>query len=181
MVAVLFHRQWLASLADQRRIHHMRMEHVKNNDCVGGWNQINDSNCFLFAALVSSRYDDPYPKNTLYFSPPARWGLLDFMSDARLLLLPSFFLLPPPSSSFFRAGPHLPAPDRSGPRRISSASSWSRESERCGPRRTSTGEESSVVGLARPQPSSSVGLAGPQPARCCAPWASPETARNKAI
>ena len=49
------------------------------------------------------------------YSPPTRWGLLDFMSDARLLL--------PPSSSFL-AGPHLPALDRSEPRRISSASSW---------------------------------------------------------
>ena len=113
-------------------------------------------------------------------SPPARWGLLDFMSDARLILLP-------PSSSFFLAGPHLPALDRSEPRRdLTSASSliamvlaglqparvwalWSspdfnrRESERCGPRRTSTGE-----GL------SAVGLAGLQPARFGALWASPD-------
>ena len=45
-----------------------------------------------------------------YNSPPARWGLLDFMSDARLLLLhPSsfFLLLLPPSSSFFLAGSSL--------------------------------------------------------------------------
>ena len=57
------------------------------------------------------------------FSPPARCGLLDFMSDARLLLLVVHSFLPsflPPS---FLAGPHLPALDRSGPRRTSSASS----------------------------------------------------------
>ena len=66
---------------------------------------------------------------------------------------PSFFLLPP-SSSFFLAGPHLPALDRSEPRQISSASSWSqwaspdlnrRDSDRGGPRRTSTGEIRSTV------------------------------------
>ena len=74
-------------------------------------------------------------------SPPARWGLLDFMSDARLLLLP------PSSSSFFLLLP----------RRTSSASSWSqwsspdfnrRDSARRGPRRTSTGEIRRAVGLA---------------------------------
>ena len=130
-------------------------------------------------------------------SPPARWGLLDFMSDARLLalvLLPrpsSFFLprhlvLPRPSSSFLLlAGSHLPALDRSEPRRISSASSWSQWAspdlicqlliavslagshlpalDRSGARRTSTGE-----GL------SAVGHAGLQPARVGAPWASPD-------
>ena len=42
----------------------------------------------------------------------------------------SSFFLPPsslsrPSSSFLLAGSHLPALDRSGPRRTSSASSWS--------------------------------------------------------
>ena len=85
----------------------------------------------------------------LFFSPPARWGLLDFMSAARLLLL--LLLL---------AGPHLPPLDRSGPRRTFSASSWSQWAspdlhcqlwsavglagpplpalERSGPRRTST-------------------------------------------
>ena len=84
----------------------------------------------------------------------------------------SFFLLPPPSSSFFLAGSHLPALDRREPRRISSASSWyqwsspdfnRRESERCGPRRTATGESLSAVGLA-----------GLQPARVWALWASPD-------
>ena len=50
-----------------------------------------------------------------------------------------------------------------------------RESERCGPRRTSTSEIRRAVGLA-----------GLQPARFGAPWASPDfnqtsTARNKAI
>ena len=74
------------------------------------------------------------------FSPPASWGLLDFISDARLLLLP-------PSSSSFRAGPHLPALDRSEPRRISSAALDSN-----GPRRTSTGKGLSAVGLAGLQP-----------------------------
>ena len=87
---------------------------------------------------------------------PARWGLLDFMSDARLLLLPPS---PPPSSpdlicqlliAVGLAGPPLPALDCCGPRRTSTASSHSlwaspdfnqRESERCGPRRTSTGPQ----------------------------------------
>ena len=98
---------------------------------------------------------------------------------------------PPSFSSSFLllAGPHLPALDRSGPRRTSSASSWSRwaspdlhcqlwiavglagpqparvnrrESESCGPRRTSTG----------------VGLAGPQLARFGALWASPDLNRR---
>ena len=69
------------------------------------------------------------------FSPPARWGLLDFMSGARLLLLP-----PPRRTSSASscsqcaspdliavglAGPPLPALDRSGPRRTSTASSRS--------------------------------------------------------
>ena len=73
------------------------------------------------------------------------------------------------------AGPHLRALDRSGPRQTSSATSWSqwaspdfnrRESERCGLRRTSTGESLSAVGLS-----------GPQPARVWALWASPFGAR----
>ena len=95
------------------------------------------------------------------FSLPARWGLLDFMLVARLLL-PSFFL-PPPSSSFFLAGPHLPALDRSGPRRTSSASSWSQWASpdlHC-------------------QLSIAVGLAGPQPARVWALWASPNLHRRE--
>ena len=98
----------------------------------------------------------------------------------------SSFLLPPSSflatssfliSSFLLlAGSHLPALDRSGPRRTSPASSWSqwgspgfnrRGSERCGHCRTSTGE-----GL------SAVGLAGLQPARVGAPWASPDFNRR---
>ena len=73
------------------------------------------------------------------FSPPARWGLLDFMSDARLLvlvlLLPSSF--PPdlicqlwpdficqPLIAVIVAGHHLPALDRNARRRTSSASFW---------------------------------------------------------
>ena len=60
-------------------------------------------------------------------------ALLDFMSDARLLAL--VLLLPRPSSSFLLlAGSHLPALDRSGPRR------------------TSTGEIRRAVGLAGLQP-----------------------------
>ena len=172
------------------------------------------------------------------FFPTCQVRLLDFMSDARLLLL----LLPP--SSFLRlAGPHLPVLDRSGPRRTSSASSRSQwaspdlfcqlliavgfaglqpspsavgfaglqpvrvwalwaESERCGPRRTSTGESPSAVvspdfnrresercGPRRTSTGgslSAVGLAGLQPARFGAPWAWPDfnrtsSARNKAI
>ena len=83
---------------------------------------------------------------------------------------------PRPSSSFsflLLAGSHLPALDRSGPRRTSSASSWSQGASPdliCqllinsnGPRRTSTGE-----GL------SAVGLAGLQPARVGALWALPD-------
>ena len=138
------------------------------------------------------------------FSPPARWGLLDFMLVARLLLpSPSFFscLLPSPSSpssspdlicqlliAVGLAGPHLPGLDRSGPRRTSSARSWSQWSspdiicqlliavslagpplpalDRSGPRRTSTGESLSVVGLA-----------GLQPASVWALWASPDFKR----
>ena len=58
------------------------------------------------------------------------------MLVARLLLPPSSFLL---------AGPHLPALDRSGPRRTSTPQLWS-----------------------------AVGLAGPQPARVGALWAPPD-------
>ena len=134
-----------------------------------------------------------------FCSPPARWGLLDFMSDARLLALvllprPSSFLLPPssflvlprhlvlprPSSSFLvlprpsssspdlicqlliavgLAGVHLPALDRSEPRRISSASSWSQWASQDHNR-------------------SAVGLAGLQPARVGAPWALPDFNRR---
>ena len=46
------------------------------------------------------------------------------------------FYVSSPSSSFLLAGSHLPALDRSGPRRTSSG-----ESKRCGPRRTSTGPQ----------------------------------------
>ena len=133
------------------------------------------------------------------------------MSDARLLLLPSFFLLPPFSSpglicqlliAVVLAGSHLP---------------W----QLLIARRTSTGESLSAVGLAGPLPARVGALwaspdlnrqdsqqrgprrtstarccapwasPGPQPARCCAPlWASPgpqpdlnrtSTATNKAI
>ena len=91
------------------------------------------------------------------------------MSDARLLLpSPSFFLL--------LARSHLPALGSNGPRRNSSASSWSQWASpdlicqlliavglpgchlpavnRSGPRRTSTGEIRSAVGLAGPRPDS---------------------------
>ena len=59
------------------------------------------------------------------------------------------------------AGPSLPALDRSGPCRTPTASArslWAsldlhrRDSERCGPRRASTGEILGAVGLAGPQP-----------------------------
>ena len=126
------------------------------------------------------------------FSPPARWGLLDFMSDARLLLLPPPRRFSSASSwsqwaspdlicqlliAVSLAGSHLPALDRLQPARAwalwASPDLNRREPERCGPRRTSTGEGRSAVGLAGPQPStgeirSTVGLAGPQPARFCA-------------
>ena len=81
----------------------------------------------------------------LHFSPPARWGLLDFVSDPRLLLLPFLlsFLpssLPPfscsssssspdlicqPLIAVVVAGPHLPALDRSGPYRTPTPSARS--------------------------------------------------------
>ena len=108
------------------------------------------------------------------------------------------------------AGPHLPALDRSGlagpplpalDRRESErcgavglagpqrrCGPRQRGSERCGARRTSTGEIRSTVGLrtSTGEIRIAVGLAGPQPARFCAPWASPDlnrtsTATNKAI
>ena len=143
-------------------------------------------------------------------SPPARWGLLDFMSDARLLHLVVLLFLPPRRTSsasswsqwsppelvcqlliaVVLAGPHLPALDRSGPRR------------------TSTSESLSAVGLAGLQPArvwalwasqdfnrrefercgprgtstgeslSAMGLAGLQPARVWALWASPDFNRT---
>ena len=108
-------------------------------------------------------------------SPPARWGLLDFMLVARLLLpSPSFFsfLLPSPSSSFFRAGPPLPALDRSWASpdlicqlliAVSLAGCHLPALDRSGARRTSTGEGRSAVGLA-----------GLQPARVWALWGSPD-------
>ena len=74
------------------------------------------------------------------------------------------------------AGPHLPALDRSGPCWTPTASArslWAspnlnqRQSERCGPRRTSTGESRSAVGPA-----------GPQPATVGALWASPDLNRR---
>ena len=109
------------------------------------------------------------------FSPFARCGLLDFMWDARLLLLPSsFFLLLLPSSwpdlicqllitgsspdlicklliAVGLAGPHLPALDCCGPRRTSTARSRSEWASPDLNRR-----ESELCG---PR------LAGPQPAR----------------
>ena len=68
--------------------------------------------------------------------------------------------LPSPDRGGF-ARSQLPALDRSGPCPTSTASSWSqwaspdlnrRESERRGPRRTSTGESLSAVGFAGAQP-----------------------------
>ena len=82
------------------------------------------------------------------FSPPARWGLLDFyVSCPPPPSLPSPG--PPPRrtstasswSQWASPGPHLPALYRSGPRRTST-----------GPCRTSTGEIRSTVGLAGTQP-----------------------------
>ena len=93
------------------------------------------------------------------FSPPARWGLLDFMSDARLLLLQ--ILLPP--SSLLLAGSHLPALDRSGPRRTSSARSWSQ---------WSSPDLFCQLLIA-------VSLAGLQPARVWALWVSPDFNRRE--
>ena len=97
-------------------------------------------------------------------SPPARWELLDFMSDARLLLLCQLLV------TAGLAGPPLTGLDRSGRRRTSSASSWSQWASpdlHC-------------------QLSSAVGLAGLQPARVGALWALPDlnrtsTATSKAI
>ena len=97
--------------------------------------------------------------------------------------LPSFLLPSSPDRicqlliAVVLAGPHLPALDRSGPRRTSTASSrwqWAspdfnrRESACCGPRRTSTGESLSAVGLS-----------GPQPAGFGALWASPDFNRRE--
>ena len=100
--------------------------------------------------------EDTSKQRLMFFSPPARWGLLDFMLDARLLLLhpSSFFLLLLPPSSL--AGSHLPALDRREPALDTN-----------GPRRTSTSESLSAVGLA-----------GLQPARVGALWASPDFNRR---
>ena len=115
-------------------------------------------------------------KPSFCFSPPARWGSLDFMSESRLLLL---VVISPSSSpdllcqlliAVGLAGPPLPALDRSGPCRTPTASArslWAspdfnrREFERSG-------------------------LAGLQPARVWALCASPDfnrtsTATNKAV
>ena len=182
--------QWSVPSTKRGRVWRGKTGHVLNARFLRGqW----DSNIRYFLADNISLY---------YCSPPARWGLLDFIVR-RAAPPSSFFLLPRRTSSASSwsqwsspdlicqrliavvvAGPHLPALDRSGRRRTSSASSWSqwaspdfnrRESERCGPRRTSTGESLSAVGLA-----------GLQPARFGPPWASPDfnrtsTARNKAI
>ena len=119
------------------------------------------------------RLDDTH---IISISPPARWGLLDFMSDARLLLLvvtllplsPSSPLPPSPDLicqlliAVIFAGHHLPVLDRSGRRRTSSASSWSQWAS------------SDLIC----QLSIAVGLAGPQPARVWALWASPDLNRR---
>ena len=89
-----------------------------------------------------------------------------FLLPSSFFLLPSSFLLPPSSSpdlicqlliAVSLARSHLPALDRSGPRRTLSASSWSQWASpdlHC-------------------QLSIAVGLAGPQPARFGSLWASP--------
>ena len=61
----------------------------------------------------------------VFFSPPARWGLLDFMSDARLLAIVLLLLLLLLLLLAFLAGPHLPALDCSDRRWTSSASAGS--------------------------------------------------------
>ena len=99
----------------------------------------------------------PSPRWTSFASSWSQWSSPDLICQFCLAVVV--------------AGPHLRALDRSDRRRTSSASSWSqwvspdfnrRESARCGPRRTSTGEGRSAVGLA-----------GLQPARFGALWALP--------
>ena len=116
--------------------------------------------------------DEPVVSNMYYF-PPARWGLLDFMLVVRILLSSSFFLLLPRRASFASswsqwaspdlicqlliavglAGLHLPALDRGlQPARVGEL--WAspdfnrRDSARCGARRTSTDEIWRAVSLA---------------------------------
>ena len=102
------------------------------------------------------------------------------MRGSSFFLPSSFFLLLlPPSSSpdlicqlliaVVLAGSRLPALDSES---LSAVGLNRRESERCGPRRTSTGESLSAVGLAGPQPA-------PQPARVWALWASPDFNRRE--
>ena len=93
-------------------------------------------------------------KPTSIFSPPARWGLLDFMLVARLLPSSLSPFLPPFLPSF-------------------SSSSYSSPDLIC--------QLSIAVVLAGShlpfldsESLSAVGLAGPQPARVWAPWASPD-------
>ena len=101
---------------------------------------------------------------SLFFSP-ARWGLWDFMSDARLLLLVVISPFLPPRRTSASSWSQWASPDHhcqlsiavglAGPQLL--------PRDRCGPRRTSAGESLSAVGLA-----------GLQPARVWALWASPD-------
>ena len=123
----------------------------------------------LSKSSVAWWWNQGIPSFLADFSPPARWGLLDL--DARLL---SLVVLPPLLPPSFLAGPHLPALDRSDPRRL--AGPPLPALDRNGPHRTSTGESLSAVGFAGPQPArfeAHVGLAGPQRAGFGALWASP--------
>ena len=172
-----------------------------------------------FLALVLLPHPSSFLLPPSLSSPPYPSFLVLPRPSSSFLILPhpssSFLILPHPSSSspdlicqllivVGLAGLYLPALDRSEPRRISSASSWSqwgsspdfnrRGSERCGPYRTSTGEglrcgpgwtsageDRSAVGPLRASTSegrSAVGLAGLPPVTFGALWASPDFNRR---
>ena len=147
----------------------------------------------LLALMVKSPSSMTSLSPLLLFIFPVFFFFILLFPTCQVRVVRFYVSCPPPSSLLLLlvlllAGPHLPALDRSGPRRTWSASPWSqwaspgpncyrpiavglpglnrRESERSGPRRNSNGEIQSAVGLA-----------GPQPARFGALWTTGEILR----
>ena len=124
----------------------------------------------LLTLMAKSRSSMTSLSPLLLFIFPVFFFFILFFPPCQVRVVRFYVSCPPPSSLLLLlvlllAGPHLPALDRSGPRRISSASSW--------------------LQWASPdlncQLSIAVGLAGPQPARARSLWASPDLNRRESL
>ena len=88
------------------------------------WKTLADT--FSYELRMSRQNDDTRTKQLLERNGPAKPPFKPRCFHTCQVMVVRFYVVcaAPPSSSSFLAGPHLPALDRSEPRRISSASSW---------------------------------------------------------